>query len=430
MSIYDKASLVHIPSGYNEDILYNVLPNDADGDFDYSGGTNGTRVNKDGLIETIAADTPRLNYSLLNGVVQDNPTLLLEPQRINIYTYSEDLSQGTTLTNTSVDETSIVSPDGALTGNKLTQTSGAFTRKNLSVILSGTYAWSFFAKKGDLRYLNARSLFVLNGTTPENGNTIIDLDTNTIAYKGTNVTSASIEQYPNDWIKVEIVATDNATGSGDFVDFFFTDSATSTQSTGVAGNGYIWGIQFESGNYGTSYIANLTTGSTSRSADVCNGAEADFNDSEGVLYANIADFDNDSYRQLTISDGSNNDAVSIMFTPTENEIVCYVNDGGSTQVSISSSLDTHKFNKIAIKYKANDFSVYINGFLKGEDTVGTVPSGLSTLNFDNGSGVDDFYGKTKEVITFNEALSDTELETLTSYRSFNSMAKELLFTIE
>jgi len=430
MSIYDKASLVQIPSGYGTAKLYSVVPNTTAGDFDYSGGTNGTRVNKDGLIETIAADTPRLNYSLLNGVVQDNPTLLLEPQRINIYTYSEDLSQGTTLTNTSVDETSIVSPDGALTGNKLTQTSGAFTRKNLSVILSGTYAWSFFAKKGDLRYLNARSLFVLNGTTPENGNTIIDLDTNTIAYKGTNVTSASIERYPNDWIKVEIVATDNATGSGDFVDFFFTDSATSTQSTGVAGNGYIWGIQFESGNYGTSYVPNLITESTTRSADVCNDAEADFNDSEGVLYANIADFDNDSYRQLTISDGSNNDAVSIMFTPTENEIVCYVNDGGSTQVSISSSLDTHKFNKIAIKYKANDFSVYINGFLKGEDTVGTVPSGLSTLNFDNGSGVDDFYGKTKEVITFNEALSDTELETLTSYRSFNSMATEQLYTIE
>ena len=62
---------------------------------------------------------------------------------------------------------------------------------------------------------------MLNGTTPANGNTIIDLDTNTISYKGTNVTSASIEQYPNDWIKVEIVATDNATGSGDFVDFFF-----------------------------------------------------------------------------------------------------------------------------------------------------------------------------------------------------------------
>ena len=46
--IYDKASLVQIPSGYKgggTENLYSVVPNTADGDFTYSGGTNGTRVN-------------------------------------------------------------------------------------------------------------------------------------------------------------------------------------------------------------------------------------------------------------------------------------------------------------------------------------------------------------------------------------------------
>jgi hypothetical protein len=33
-------------------------------------------------------------------------------------------------------------------------------------------------------------------------------------------------------------------------------------------------------------------------------------------------------------------------------------------------------------------------------------------------------------MTFNEALSDTELEYLTSYRSFTEMATEQLYTIE
>jgi hypothetical protein len=243
--IYDKASLVQIPSGYKSGTLYSVVPNTADGDFTVTGDPEGeaTRVNKDGLIETVAADVPRLDYPLLDGVVQDCPTLLLEQQRSNIYTYSEDLGQSTTLTNTTVDETSVVSPDGSLTGNKITQTSGAYLRKTLTS-LSGTYAWSFFAKKGDLRYLCARTLFVQNGTTPSYSNNIIDLDTKTIAYKGTSVTSASIQQYPNDWIKVEIIATDNATGSADLLDFFFTDNASST-ATGAVGNGYLWGVQFE-----------------------------------------------------------------------------------------------------------------------------------------------------------------------------------------
>jgi len=33
-------------------------------------------------------------------------------------------------------------------------------------------------------------------------------------------------------------------------------------------------------------------------------------------------------------------------------------------------------------------------------------------------------------MTFNEALSDSELEALTSYSSFNEMATEQLYTIE
>ena len=52
------------------------------------------------------------------------------------------------------------------------------------------------------------------------------------------------------------------------------------------------------------------------------------------------------------------------------------------------------------------------------------------MDYDRGDGVYNFYGKTKEVIVFREALSDTELEALTSYDSFNSMATEQLYTIE
>jgi hypothetical protein len=414
MALKDNASLALIPVAYKEDKVYCAIPNDADGDFDFTRGSNGTRVNKGGLIETMPTNTPRLNYNILDGVVQGCPTLLLEPPKINIYTYSEDLSQGTTLANTTVDADSITSPSGALTGNKLTQTSGALTRKNLGVI-SGAYAWSFFAKKGDLRYLNARSLFVLNGTTPANGNTIIDLDTNTIAYKGTNVTSASIQQYPNDWVKVEIVATDNATGSGDFVDFFFTDNATSTQSTGVAGNGYIWGVQFESGNYGTSYIPNLTTGSTSRSTDAASGAgtSATFNDSEGVLYANISALaDDGTYSIISLSDNSSNNFIIIGYKDTTNRLFCDAIIGGTRFVSNPTTIvNQEQFNKICLKYKSGDTDIYFNGFkiLSSSTTFTHSGNPISELEFRYFDNNLPFYGKTKEVMTFNEALSDSRI---------------------
>jgi len=418
--IYQKATLVQIPSGYKaaDAELYSVVPNTTAGDFTVSVDADATRVNKDGLIESVEANQARLDYNPSNP---QDPTLLLEPQRENIYTYSQDLSQGTTLINTSVDNDNTTSPNGSLTGNKLTQTSGALTRKNLGVILSGTYAWSFFAKKGDLRYLNARSLFVLNGTTPANGNTIIDLNTNTIAYKGTNVTSASIEQYPNDWIKVEIVATDNATASGDFVDFFFTDSDTSTQSTGVAGNGFIWGVQFESGSYATSYIPNLSSGSTTRTVDT----------SKLENFANMpTDYPFTVFWEGRVDDiSANQNPFSILDASSDAKYLSFAfSDAGFFQVlrrNVNYDIDSQTFSisvgdvlKIGIAFTSNTtYKCYINGSLERNETSGLdvdfdfndILIGQLRVVSDTGTR-----NQASQIMLFNETLTDAELITLTS----------------
>lgn len=60
MSLYDKASLVQIPSGTKSGTLYSVLPANGDGDFDHTRATSATRVNKDGLIESVSSGVPRL----------------------------------------------------------------------------------------------------------------------------------------------------------------------------------------------------------------------------------------------------------------------------------------------------------------------------------------------------------------------------------
>ena len=412
--INEKASLVQIPSGYKSGTLYSVVPNTSAGDFTVTGDPQGeaTRVNKDGLIESVAADVPRLNYDPSNP---QDPHLLLEPQRINIYTYSQDLNQGTTLTNTSVDNDNTTSPDGSLTGNKLTQTSGAFTRKNLGVVLSGTYAWSFFAKKGDLRYLNARSLFVLNGTTPANGNTIIDLDTNTIAYKGTNVTSASIEQYPNDWIKVEIVATDNATGSGDFVDFFFTDSDTSTQSTGVAGNGFIWGVQFEAGSYPTSYIP--TTIAVTRIADFISNSYTGLTSASGTIFIdlNTKGFDFNFAKIIALRDTVTGD--SLRLEPFDNsgtkKFAFFGINGSSATPPSEDILPINNRKKIALTFENGNFKYASDGVI----TTGTYSGTARQYNQIGGANITGgamHNGIIHQFMVFNEALTDAELITLTT----------------
>jgi hypothetical protein len=55
---------------------------------------------------------------------------------------------------------------------------------------------------------------------------------------------------------------------------------------------------------------------------------------------------------------------------------------------------------------------------------------LDRLNFNDGAGSSEFYGNTKQLQYFNTALTDTDLETLTSWDSFSDMATSQLYTIE
>ena len=433
MSIYDKASLVQIPSGYKGGTLYSVVPNDADGDFDYSGGTNGTRVNKDGLIETIAADTPRLNYPLLNGVVQDNPTLLTEDDTTNSFTYSESNS-GKTTTNVSLENNQAVAPDGSYNAIKMTENTSngrhRFQTPSFSVNNSLKYALSFFVKKNsDNRYIfiNAGTLLDASGS--------FDLDT------GATTGSVQLfETYPNGWYRIGIHAQPSTTQTS--VAFIqMQQDVLDADYTGDGSSCFMWGFQFEENYNGvTSYVPNLSNGSTSRAVITVLDAQADLNSLEGVLYVNAKANNTDNVSDtvaVTLSDGgSSQNEVQISYNLFNDQIIgrCII-DGSSIPLvttAITTNSDVRTFSKIAYQYKANEYKMFFNGFKLGEvDYSGIFEEGdLVEANFKGIYSGNDFYGEVKEFISFNGAMTDTELETLTSYRSFNSMAKELLFTIE
>jgi hypothetical protein len=431
MSIYDKASLVHIPSGYRSGTLYNVLPNNSDGDFDFTRGSTAKRVNKDGLIETVASNTPRLDYPLLDGVVQDCPTLLLEPSRTNSIIYSEDFANSDwTKTASTITSNSIISPDGTLNASKLTEdTSNSTHRISDAIIVSGTgitYTQSIFAKSGG----NGRYLRMFRGSGTYN-NAVFDLENGTVVTaSGNNLISVSIEKYPNGWYRCISTYTTQFSNIATYYGLQNGDT-DSYQGDGTS-HIYLWGAQLEEGSYATSYIPSLTGSQTTRSADVCNGAEATFNDSEGVLYADISALaDDGTNRQTSINDGGTSDRIMINLHSTSNQIQGFIVDGFSEQADLRYTVnDTTLSNKIALKYKLNDCALWVNGFEVDTDTAATMPSGLQRFDFDSGSGGNDFYGNTKELMTFNEALSDSELEYLTSYSSFKEMATEQLYTIE
>ena len=89
------------------------------------------------------------------------------------------------------------------------------------------------------------------------------------------------------------------------------------------------------------------------------------------------------------------------------------------------------FTKVCVKYKQNDFAFWINGFKLSSDSNGNTfgVGTLTELAFDLGDSQYPFYGKTKEIGYYNTILTDLELETLTSYKSWTSMVNELNLNI-
>ena len=178
-------------------------------------------------------------------------------------------------------------------------------------------------------------------------------------------------------------------------------------------------LTIEALSYPTSYIP--TNGATAtRLADVCTdaGTSDTFNDSEGVLMVEISALaDEGGIRAISLNNGSTQNRISIRYNSTSNQIQYQYTVGSSVQANILANVvDVKTPHKIAVKYKLNDFELFIDGISRGTDLVGSImPSGtLTNLDFNGSGSLDYFYGNVKQIQYFNTALTDEELQALTS----------------
>jgi hypothetical protein len=329
-----------------------------------------------------------------------------------------------------------ISPEGVQNASRVVMTSetGEHSVYYAVSVTSGTqYTQSVFLKQGDgsanWRYFQFR--FRTGGFGGSRG-VVVDLQEGTIGYD-TGLDDFGIEDYGNGWYRVWITATATLTSSyaGPVIAFNELSDAYDVQIVGdTNADVFIYGEQFEESSYPTSYIPTYGA-SVTFASETCNNAgdSSLFNDSEGVLYAEIAAFNDDSSSKvISISDGSTSNVVQLFYY--QDSIRLNLTAGNVSQSYFIQSVTFDNFNKVAIKYKTNDVAFWVNGVEVSTDTTATMPSGLDTLMFDSGAGSGLFYGKTKMVSTFTEALSDSELECLTSWSSFNRMATAQNYTIQ
>ena len=435
-----KPNLAYIPATIG-DKVYSILPNDSVGDFDFdradgSSPTGVTRINAQGLIETVASGENRLNYSLLDGEVVGCPHLLLEPARTNLVQYSEDFSNGYWIkTRTTVSANNIISPDGTLNADKIIETTdtGLHAVSETFTVVSGvSHTVSVFIKKGTNEFVQ-----ILFGTNDVTNNPYVNFDVNQGVFENNGTTSVDVKYFGNGWYRCSSTVTTASTSLTYFISSIqsISDSRASSFSGNVNNNIYLYGAMLEEGSYPTSYIKTNSGSATTRAAETCNnsGNAATFNDSEGVLMAEIAALvDDQTRRHISVSDGSTENVVRFHYNDNaSNSIRFQIRSNNSIEASVSFSVnDIKEFHKVAIHYKLNDVKFFIDGFYVGTDTNATMPIGLSVLQFNQGNGGAKFLGKTKQIQYFDSVLADTQLEELTSWDSFRAMAEGQLYTIE
>ena len=347
------------------------------------------------LVEEITdTDLPRIDYTDGCG------SWLLEPQSTNLITQSELFSDSSWVKNgfgsalaPVVTLNSDISPDSTENASRIEMDCTSTSSSDYSAI------YQQLALDGSSEY--TISFYIKSNTSSEQ-----DLLFFSNSSFSTQITANS------EWQRVEST---------------FTSNSANTRNFGLVARGsvqqdvdiLIWGAQLEQQSYATSYIP--TNGATNtRLQDIANnsGNSTVINSTEGGLFAEIAALADDGTIRTIALNKDTNDRIQMYFDASTNGLsIFYKAQSGATAFVMNQTLtDTTLFNKIAFKWKTNDFSLWING--TKTDTVSSgVTSNADTLNsldFKMFNNSNTFYGKAKTVAVYKEALTDAELQSLTT----------------
>lgn len=328
------------------------------------------------------ANVPRLDY-----LDSSCPRLLLEPQRTNLVTYSEQFDNAAwTKSNATVTANTSVSPDGYTNADTVVITAGGYLYRQISgysAVSGQSVAYSVFAKNQTSNFL------IFGGATPA----------------GTDV--YKIENYGNGWYRHSVVRTFTTTTTGTLQYLIGFE---------IVGTHIVWGAQIETlVSYATSYIPTLGAAVT-RGADACSktGISSLIGGTSGTIFFEIKTnktLTSTNFKQFFYyTDASA--AQAYIYLNGSNYLVTNPSLGNITG-SLQFQADTTY--KVAIAYASNDFKLYVNGVERGSSTSGTPINALNLLSLGSYAGSAEFNEFVfSQYIHFPTRLSNSDLAALTA----------------
>lgn len=353
----------------------------------FTRASSATFTGSNGLIQSATTNTPRFDYDPVTLAAKG---LLIEEQRTNLATYSEDFSNAawTKGVNVTITDNAAVAPDGATTADLIASSSSTNSSLNqvfqqATVGSSATYTASFW-----VRAVGANQNIVIRQTA----NAVLVADT-TVA-----VTSS--------WQRVSATFTAS------------TNPGFAIRPDGVSNlNIYIWGAQLEAGAFATSYIPTVASQVT-RSADVAsvNTLSPWYNATEGTLFASVSGFSaGAAFSALAAITDNPVSSNWVQISGVTASTAATVVSGGVSQANLTSLPSVSSGGSVAIAYKANDFAAVVNGGTVATDVAGSVPSGVSVLRIGGfGSNPGPTNGHIRRITYYPRRLSNAELVSITA----------------
>lgn len=390
----------------------------------FTRASTATRVNRSGVIESVAINTPRFDY---DPVTLASLGLLIEEQRTNLVTYSEQADNAAwSKTSTTITANAIISPDGAQDADKVIPDNAvAFSGTSLraaTITKSATatqYTASIYAKIGEFN----RILFQVrdSATSANNAVVVFNLSNGAIITAATasgTFTAASASAgtlVGNGWYRFNLTFT-SGTETGLIYQVAARDSVATT-GNGTSGI-YIWGSQLEAGAFATSYIPTVASQVT-RSADLAlmtgTNFSSWFNATEGTMYASYVLVSDSANIGVFEVDGNTSSNVIQMRYSSSSFAQYTVSVGGVTQASqVPSGYSASGLYKRAIAYKLNSFNQAINGALPStEDTSGTIPT-VTQARIGNEAASNFINGYIRQIAYYQTRLTNAQLQSITA----------------
>jgi hypothetical protein len=400
-------SIMLTPNGVKDGKLFSIIGNTSQTDMDWSRNTVANRVNKNGLIEEVGVNVPRINYPISGGC----PSVLLEPQRTNLITYSNDFSNVSWIkSGATIIPNEVISLDGSINASKIVSdnslSSKLIYKSNIPVVIGEKYTFSSFVKKSDFDFIQIGF-----------GGGFGDIDANINLSNGnievnSGISDVNIEFLNDDWFKISITDTPSTT-----VGFFYIsliNSALSNRAEPFQGDGvsgiYIYGAQLELGSYATSPIPTLGA-TVTRLKDVgtnC-GTVDDFNSEEGTFFVEMSQ-SNDTFNTISISDGTTSNRVTIAYI--NDSIRSIVVFGGVITQIVSNGHTQGQVFKAAIIYTIDSITLSVNGVDIQTIARSVFTSPLNKLEFAQGNGGNEYFGEIKQLHVYKQALTDAQIQAL------------------